>query len=287
MKVSKSLAALALLGAAALPSAVPAASAGALPVLAGKTTVIGSRSAYARVRLTKTLTWEQTDALISGDGRAIGLVLVKEENGSIPKKPKAVDFIRFGKCFEEACPTRNSFGGAGGGGTGDRLPAGIYRLYLITDGAPARVTLYLDTLHGATTIAPRIPARAVVQTLTPRVPTTPTFYSAGDVAPFRGNGITWFSQTLEVPGNGTAAYDKCIYFDDPPAVQETAYLPTDCPGGWQNGGRPTVVEYQDPGEDYLGYTVGVYARIPAAIGAWYATTSPVDVGGVVAVWFKF
>jgi hypothetical protein len=294
MKLSKALPAIVLIAAIVVPGqgvARPASSKTAIPALAGTTVIVGSESAWTRVRVPRAFHWDDViSATISGDGRGLGFVLVKEVNGAIPKSPKAIDGIRFGDCFEEACAMRSPIeeAGIGAAGRGDVWPAGIYRLYLIADGAPVRVTMEFPQLDGKTTIAPRIPANAVVQSLTPRVPTTPLFYSAGDLAPFKGQGFLWFSQTLEVPGSGTAAYDWCIYHDEAPPVQATAYLPADCPGGWHNGYRPTVREYDDPGEDWLGYEVAVYMhRLPAAVGAWYSTTSPVKVGGVAAIWLKF
>lgn len=257
-----------------------------MPTLARKTTVVGSESAYARVRLPKSVTFRKTLVEIEGDGRAVGVVLTSEVNGRVPRTPKLIEFdsVRLSDCFEEGCSPDQQL--APSGSTGERPRPGIYRLYLIADGAPASVTITFPELKGKTTIVPTSPSRTVVQTMTSwvSIDVTRSVYSAGDIAPFRGNGMAWMGQTIEAPGSGTAAYDFCIYWDEPPTVEATAYLPG-CPKVFPGG--PYIREYEESREDWLGFHLSLGGRIPAAIGNWYATTSPVDVGGSVAVWLKF
>lgn len=299
MKFLRVMPVIALVAVIAVPGRTAAAPAArsSIPTLAGKTTATATNSAYIRVHLPIAVHYEQIDVVeLVGDGRAVGFALVKERNGRVRKNAAILEAVRFGDCFEEACATDYPFDAWGAGGTGPTpgkslypvYPPGIYRLYLIADGAPATVTLEFSELTGETTITPTTPARALVQNLTPRLPVGPTrsLYSAGDVAPFRGHGLTYMFQKIEAPGNGTAIYDACIYWDEPPAQEATAYLPPDCPKGMPQGHRPTIKEYNDQDEEHLGYQVGIYA-LPAAIGNWYATTTPADVGGSVAVWLKF
>jgi len=71
-----------------------------------------------------------------------------------------------------------------GGNTIDgTLPAGAYRLYVVTDGAPVRATIKLSGLAGGSrTITPRTPARASVVEAKPTVAepgSAPLVYAAG------------------------------------------------------------------------------------------------------------
>lgn len=253
-----------------------------IPTLAGITKVVGSESAWMRVRLPTTVNSRKVSFDFDGNGRAIALYLVHEEHGRIPRKPVRLDAERFGQCFEEACEP-SPYLSWGWGASNNRLPAGIYRLYLITDGAPVEVTFNLHQLEGATQLTPAAPAQALVQTSTTRVLTEPSdsAYSGGDAAPFSGRGAAKLFQWLDPSGKGTAKYGACVYEDEPPADETTAYLPENCPSPFQD----SVKGYEED-EGGFGVSYGL-SSLPAALGTWYTATTPVEVHGSVAVWLKF
>lgn len=289
MKINKTVTAIAVIGALALPSAhaAPAEQSSGLPVLAGKTVVTGSEIGYARIRLTKTLEPMEVEPTIEGDGRVISVVLAREEKGPGRKWP-ALEVTSFGHCgTEPGCSPDPDYDSVGWYSSVERFRPGVYRLYLIADGEPARVVLRFPALDGKTTLTPARPATALIQSITPQVLVEPTrsLYSAGSTAPFRGPGLASLAQTIQAPGTGTAIWGHCLYENEPPPDETTAYMPPNCPQGPPRQ-RPWIREYDETSEEGLGFELGMFF-IPAAMGGWYATTSQVDLSGSVAFWLKY
>lgn len=287
--MNRALAAAVVIGVLGLPShagAAPAEPPG-LPVIAGTTVVTGSEIGYARVRLTKTVDPMELDASIEGDGRVVSAVLAREKKGPGKYWP-ALEVTSFGHCgTEPGCRPDPDYDSMGWSSSVDKLRPGIYRLYLIADGVPARVTLRFPELDGKLRITPALPAKAILQSATPQVQVeaTRSIYSAGLTSPFRGPGMAMFAQTIHVPGTGTAVWGSCFYEDEPPADETTAYMPPNCPDGPPHR-DPWIKEYSETSEEGLGFELGAFF-IPAAMGGWYVTTSPPDISGSVAFWIKY
>lgn len=93
------------------------------------------------------------------------------------------------------------------------IPAGRYRLYVIPDGATARIVLRLDGLRGATTIAPTAPAVAAVTSDADAAAVPPS--SVATYLPHRMRGDGLVLQVLSVRMDLTAAWQLVMCHDTP------------------------------------------------------------------------
>lgn len=290
VNVRKALAGIVVIGSLALPSgtnAAPTERASRVTALAGTTVVTGRAIGYARVRVTESIDPMKLDASIEGDGRVISVVIAREEKGPGKHWP-ALEVTSFGHCgTEPGCKPDPDYDSMGWTSSVRKLKPGIYGLYLIADGEPARVTLRFAELDGRARVAPTLPAKAILQSIEPQVQVeaTRSVYSAGATAPFRGPGLAMMAQTIHAPGTGTAVWGSCFYEDEPPADETTAYMPPSCPDGPPHR-DPWIKQYNETSEEGLGFELGAFF-IPAAMGGWYVTTSEVDISGSVVVWLKY
>lgn len=171
--------------------ALPAATAQpeSLPVLEGTVVLEGSRSGYVAVEVQRTLTlsdpFVQTarDAVvITGGGLAAGFALVDESlTGTILVGGTSEAWRPFLDDF--GVPLRDLDPASTFNGLEYQIEPGTYRLYLITEGGPAQVTLRFDRSRAGPRLQPTVPVEAVVQGA-PLAGTSPLqpggVYSGGD-----------------------------------------------------------------------------------------------------------
>ncbi len=267
-----------------------------LPELAGDTTILGDETAWMRVRLPESVDtdkmWMDDDLQVRGHGRIFGLLMVREVDGEIKRRAPSMDFLRSGMCNRPGCDPRPFAMMSGGGTTRDgKLPAGIYRLYLLADGGPVKVRFSLPELPGAVRLNPTRPAQAKVHSLTPRVHTDPAgiVFSAGDRRPFKGRGYAFQVQWVDPMGAGLIDRGFCYYKDEAPADQTTAYMPPECPvylNVWWELFMLRYRTYTPPyTDDYWEMHLGA-PHLPKAMGSWYTLTSPAEHYGAAALWLR-
>lgn len=225
---------------AASGAAVPAAASGqagaravAGPVvLTGTTVLTGAASTVVPVRLTRPATFRQpqvdsnsTAVGVQGKGRFVGFALVQD--GTDPDKTVIIagrvpSRLRPGRTTELTSSALSSrHGGVAPVWT---LPKGDYRLYLIADGSPAKVTLRLGGLPGAArTVAPGVRAASTVQRPAERL-LDQGLSSAGGNAVTRGATLTfgWLGNRYQ-PGLVEDA-QHCRYYGAAPG-QESTFRP--------------------------------------------------------------
>ena len=155
------------------------------------------------------------------------------------------------------------------------LPAGDYRLYLISDGSPATVSITIDGLDGAVTYAPGTSAELDYgfmepSSLTPSLSPVPTRIFSRSAG---GEGST--DEFLLIGQRGTQALDRtynvldlCFYFETPPPEIGDLAFAHGCPGlsvqanGFRSPNRET---------HHVGLNVTARAGADAALGGQITT----------------
>src|SRR3954447_19636206 len=138
-------------------TATGAAAATALPALAGTTVIAGSKSARlrvtvpraARLPMVSTPDFGESAWTATGAGRFLGFVLRPAGGPGTDSTPTVVG-AKLTHCYAAACqPAATAvqrvdvFSFAANRAGGFTIPAGTYDLYLLADGAPAKLTLRL------------------------------------------------------------------------------------------------------------------------------------------------
>ena len=283
MKTIRYFAAISLIASVMVSGSTPAGAKRGLPVLRGTTVITGDEPGSMRVRLPAPVT---TDGLmdwdlasITGRGRLIYFLLAKERRDGSLNHKIFIEGYRENDCSVPACRPQDDGWGGGSGGKGDdeTLPAGVYRLYLVTDGAPARIELELRDLSGRTAVTPTEPVEVEIETLTPTVANVSSpAYVAYSEAPFEGKGVAFLALWVEGPTIGPVTYGHCAYMRSSPDLL-TSYLPPNCPQD-----ATLTPENSSPGDHY-----GVnhlWTGFPNSIGTWYAGESVKS--GSVVMWLK-
>ena len=285
--------ALAVVPARAHHTDVPPIDRSPLPKLAGHTTILGDHSGWMRVRLPQAMDPGKIDIFdfkITGHGRVMGAFLFREVDGEIHRRDPSLWMMRFGNCGTRACTPRR-FAEPWMSWTANQagdLPPGIYRLYLVVDGAPASISFETRELPGVTRLNPTRRVHYAIKTMTPRVyeQNTGVVFSAGDKSPFSGRGITLQGQWVDPIGAGIFDWGFCLYPHEAPAEQTTAYLPTSCDSSpyW----HLFALHAYTPLSDGCCWGFGMALDyIPRALGNWYTTSGPVESSGAAAMWLKF
>lgn len=248
--------------------------------LAGVTNLTGSRTAFVDVRVPRIARLGEPLApsragsvRVQGGGRFAGFALVR---AGLPKDGPVLVGGRFGfldrQGFRPGAALVASLAGPQDG-LDFILPPGNYRLYLLADGKPAKVTLRLSGLSGTATIAPTRPAPLVVQGGTsPLDPQAPVglrnvYADGGDLRINRPTiNFTTFGMRHDVHTEST--YTTCIHTQKP--AGPSPYAPG-CPtlGGGTSVLFPQVIsdEYVEPNQ------------LRAAWGGLLATGGHLGVGG--------
>ena len=195
----------------------PAHGASARPAVAGVTVLEGSQTAVTHVRVSQDTTlidprFNPGDGFsVTGSSALVGFALVSDQpqpeivlvGGRLPwavsadSSPTTVLMPLRGLDFSD----RYS------------LPAGDYRLYLLTDGQPARVTLQFEGLTGETLLEPGQPVPYDIRTPGPRdsTPSESTYYASGDHATMQSNGLVFASRFSRYASYVSDREEGCFY----------------------------------------------------------------------------
>lgn len=217
------LTAVAVVTAAALAQPSAAAATPKAPALSGTVVISGSTTGYVEVTVPKQAVLPAglgADAVaairITGGGGFAGFALATNEadgplivgghapaSAPTPERPEvlAVNY------------------GSGEFGNDFTIPAGRYRLYLITGGKPTTVTLKLRGLTGKSSFKPTVPTRAVVQGGPLAAATSAEqvggIYSGGHTAQLTTPFLQFYVNKLDAEVHTETAYRPCFFIGRP------------------------------------------------------------------------
>jgi hypothetical protein len=180
------------------------------------------------------------------------------------------------------------------------LPAGNYHLFLIADGAPARVTIPFGGRGGTTTLSPSEPADVHIETPEPvgRLSNKPPVnFSAGATRSFSGEGgavdfIMWAEEPLP---NEKSEMGSCLYQGYPPPPRALAYE-DGCAGrgDWApvlSGNGPVGKGHGPLGVqgDYESGYLGGWVMAPRtwSVGGYIHSAGPVNQAHLQELWVGF
>lgn len=262
------------------------------PALRGVTTIVGDQVSSMKVRLTKPVdpngSYEgeydkQPPFDLRGDGRLVGFLLTKVGQGIEPGEGPSLFGWRLGRCRRPACETKGFLTWVLSSKLEDGLlPSGTYRLYLIADGARARVRIEFAGLTGETRLAPARGATARLRTLPLNQSTgvDDTIYWSGKHAPFEGAGFSltemWVDRSTEDEAIGVCAYDV----NRPPEDEHLAYMPP-CPAA-----DVSEATFSNADHNEIGY-VSYPGKLPFGAGVWRSITADSGNVGAIQFWLKF
>lgn len=284
----------------------PSYAASAPVMLAGTTVVTGSRTASMVVRLSRPVDITANDlSFDSPRGRMTAAVLKKTGPWNAPY----VSVTHSGYCAAPGCTATFPKGGGGSyiwapgstNGLSGRLPAGTYRLYLITDGGPATFTFRFPSLSGSRRLTPRDPARASVVAPKPTMAEpalSPSLFAGGSARRVPASGginatVVW----KEVPAAGApSATGSCEYVGEPKPGKATPAFQMPCDAG--RGDMPPWVSENHyigpattpvgPGRFITMFSTGY--TLPGGhhgIGGYHNTPGPVTAAYVHQLWLDF
>ena len=274
-----------------LPAAGDVTSSGpGLTEVAGETVIVGRRSAWTDVHLPSPVKVMigKTGAgqvVLKGGGRISGFALVEEAANGRPRS--GIYGFRFGHCPTVGCAPESPSVVLGGlsGNRAEILPAGKYRLYIVADGSPVRISLRLPGLEGKVRVAPdksgsihlRSPASETVQTTQGR------FSSAGFASELQDSGLVVMGAWVRGDTALAGLVGHCIYEQEPPPDQ-LAFLPP-CPTADYS---PRVISGPEtPGGSFFAVIEGAMLTTPKALGAYYASAAQVADAGFIATEIEF
>lgn len=268
-----------------VPTGEAHAKAPSRPTLARLTTISGATSGYAVVRLARSATLEQPwgsprePVRIRGAG-FVGFALVEEV-------PSFDGVTLIGGRFSSLLPPYVIGMGErlGDSSEGFRIPAGDYRLYLITERRNAQVTLALGGLEGRRFLSPNRRVATEVVSPTPYLAATGRreVFSAGEAVRLGGRGllfdVVWHLQPVHLH----TEYWFCSYAEYPegpvpyapgcPSTSNRIIMTTGDSDVWL---RPTG-----------GSVAGLWAPLPKGTygsGASYLAGQPITASGYTAAW---
>lgn len=222
--------------AAALVAGMPADARGAMsdapPVMAGTTTVVGSKTSAIRVRIPRAATisnpaFKGSDLEVEGKGRFIGFALIEEDFAELNDagrfdSQESDKVALFGGRVGGSAPTGafiTSFGVHHPAvGTNARVPAGNYTLYLIADRSPVSVKIKLHGLSGKTHLRPNRAVEFALKAPTPGIGGNGVtqVYSAGAAASLRDNAGLLFMGVSERRTASVNSFHQFCYHDGKP-----------------------------------------------------------------------
>ena len=173
------------------------------------------------------------------------------------------------------------------------LPAGRYRLYIVTDG-PTSVTLQLPGLSaGLTNVRPEIPghARAISTYQSATLGTLPPAVSFGATGRLTsGKGLVWNVQWMHVPARVADAAGGCFYSGAPPSPAVYEVPSCALAGSGSNAAPDIVAEYIGyiPPPNYLTETEGYgYPRGLVGNQTYVAAAGPIQSEGAELLWLSW
>ena len=241
---------------------------------------------------------------IDGAGRVVGFALTRRRPSDDLSK-RFLMATRLAKCRFAGCTSHHDpiiFMRPFQFGDGPQLidlPRGRYRIYLIADGAPVKVTLKLRGLRGRRVIRPA--RRAVVDIQAPRTRVLAqgnhrSVYSAGST--YRSGDRGFFVSAIYVLGRRFegAAWGMCAY--NGPAPPEDGAFGPHCSALTYGGLGTGTFGYFSGGPTARGFWVvimntygpdGVPPNLDGrrALGAWYASPGPLDEFGSQAFYLGY
>ncbi|MDQ3952363.1 MAG: hypothetical protein M3279_05290 [Actinomycetota bacterium] len=213
----------------AAPRIQPAEGRGSAVVLGGRNVIVGSTTAAVPVRLPASA---RVDLDVEGNGRIVGLALLGDPYGSRPERGRFLFGGRAADCAAAGCEPGQTYQYLYDGSydTPERplLRAGRYVLYLIADGAPARVVLELDGLRGKVRIAPGKAEDVDLQTPATRFDRNGeggTVWWAGSSFDAGEVGLTFSALYVKGPVLAGTTVEHCQYGVVSPPPAEVAYGP--------------------------------------------------------------
>lgn len=203
----------------------PAARSEVAPVarLAGTVVLSGSQDAWVPVVVPRTarlgdpfITRSRSAVTLSGDGALTGFALVAEDQegtrivGASTSATRQL-VARHGAFVMDLDPDgRRSPAGE------FVVPAGRYRLHLLTSGRPTTVTLRFAGLDGSARLSPVRRSGAVVQA-GPMRPTTPLSWSAGGAVRVRAPFLQFEVSAVRVAAHTESVSRNCLYLGRRPS----------------------------------------------------------------------
>lgn len=232
--------AIALLALATLLAAVPVNASSAwtdsgASELGATNTFTSARSGYVEVELNRDARWkwdpfDSSSLRISGDGRAAGFLLVRQD----VDKPQGIYGAAFRLCEEPGCskgwsswltrlvvPIGLKWPKKGSTFT---VPAGRYRAYVIADGAPVTARLTLQDLEGATRLSPTSPVDASVG-MHPAKEPVKNVLTAGSTFELDSQGAALLGFVERHQLGAADAFNDCLYDGAPALPREIAFTP--------------------------------------------------------------
>jgi hypothetical protein len=293
---------LVVMGLLSAPQLLPASSASPpvpVPEL-GRTNIFkAERSGYVEVRIPEDTDLEldffgNDNLKVTGDGRFAGLFLVRVD---VPK-PQGLYGGTFRVCAEEACAKGWSgwvtrfFWPVGFKWQNKKpivtVPAGLYRAYVITDGAPVTARLSLPELQGSQSLSAVVPIKTEVGIQSSPIPAS-NLFSAGSTHELTTNGAAIMGFVERNSASSADLSASCLYEGLPPVPDEIAYLPT-CgalgaePGYGASQSFPPLASSGSSGSFSLD------PRVPRGKWSWggtYAAAQVVENAAFVSVWVDY
>lgn len=259
--------------------------------LAGVTHVRGSDAGSVLVRIPKRVFWSEHTAkskvadrrppfIAFGDGRLVGFVLAQQ--GTSGSERVVYAGWRAGRCLERGCTEyRGGVVGHFSVRNTRALPAGLYQLYLIADGARAHIRLEFPGLSGEIDITTRPSNRIDLRTLDPTITETPrgTLFQGFAATDMEGEGFPL--HVMWVEGDAIEGVsEQCAYLEEKP--HPSLYTPA-CPGSEQSTG---MVHF-GARSNYSSLWNQNLRLWNAVSGSYIIPTGEVKTVGMIAAWVQF
>lgn len=202
---------------------VAGARAKALPVVSGSVTLTGSHSGYVRVRLPSKLTFPSDGVdMFSYNAKAWGMLLLKDD-------PKHSLFFLDLLAPESVKDGRtSSFYNNPSGAETPFLPAGVYRLYLLTSGKGS-ATLRAGKSGGKHLVlrpTTPVPMHEETTPISAVAGVVPSSFSVDGGYELRSEGLVVGHVWAEGDASEGDSFNSCLFADEPPV---RFYM--GCPGG--------------------------------------------------------
>jgi hypothetical protein len=271
------------------------------PVIRGTTVWTGTRTASMVVRLPKPVHLSIGDIAIQGGGRVYGVMI--EDYPAATKA--AASLLGFGMCLKAGCTplVSDDRSGCVCVRDGDQVsltegtfPAGVYRVFLIADGAPVTATIRWPGLAGTVRLTPTGAVRSALLMPPPSQSApdaAPVAYAAGATYTAGRSGayvlfVTW---KRELAPSEPGVISQCLYAGRPPAGSVPPYQQP-CAGGSRNAPWAvgnTATDESGPlgvGSGYVSSLSGVsaFAQGTWSLGFSHTTAGPVVDAHTLELW---
>lgn len=197
--------------------------------LAGKTVVTGSHAGVVNVRIPTPAVWsgKASDVNITGGGELPGFLLTREKKYTYDHpvlgrlESTTDEVVLSGTKLPKRGVTKKF-------SSGQRtlvmmpweqvLKPGDYKLYLVADGAPVKVTINLKGLLGTTRISPTSRTGIDMKQLPERTKVSAPgqgLFTAGDDAKLEKPGLVFDAMVVEVKDSPEGEIGSCVYRGEP------------------------------------------------------------------------